>query len=86
MMVGPEGVEGEESFDVEVCSPAWLEDNLDQDSIEVGRRLIIMRTYSHGALLTAIQDYLSKCSGEDWAEVAQKVCHLGHWEFEAYSN
>ena len=39
IMVGPEGVEGEESFDVEVSTPMRLEENVSLDSVEVGRKL-----------------------------------------------
>lgn len=84
IMVGPEGVKGEESFDVEVCSPMWLEENVSLDSVEVGRKLINMKRYSYVTLLAAIRDFLSECSGENWSEIAQKVSRLGNWEFDGY--
>ena len=83
-MVGPEGKEGEESFDIEVCTPKWLEETYKLEDVVVGRHHLIVREYNYERIVNAIRDFLQLCSGEDWNEVAEKVARLGKWEFEDY--
>lgn len=84
-MVGPEGKEGEESFDIEVCTPKWLEETYKLDDVIVGRHHLIVREYSYERIVNTIRDFLQLCSGENWSEVAEKVARLGKWEFEDYT-
>ena len=83
-MVGPEGKDGEESFDIEVCTPKWLEETYGVDDVVIGRHYLIVREYSYERLVCSIKDFLQQCSGENWDEVAVKVSRLGMWEFEDY--
>lgn len=83
-MVGPEGKEGEESFDIDVCTPKWLEETYKFEDVVVGRHHFIVREYNYERIVNAIRDFLQLCSGEDWNEVAEKVARLGKWEFEDY--
>jgi len=84
VMVGPEGLDAEESFDIEICTPLWLEDAYGIDDIVVGRHLLIVREYNYERMECFIVDYLKRCSAENWDEVAAKVARLGLWEFEDY--
>lgn len=84
-MIGPEGRDGEESFDIEVCTPKWLEENYNIDDVVIGRHHLIIREYSYQRIVCAIKDFLQGCSGESWNEVAGKVSQLGMWEFEDYA-
>lgn len=85
-MVGPEGEEGEESFDIEVCTPKWLEETYDIDDVIIGRHHLVVREYSFQRIVHSIKEFLRDCSGENWNEVAEKVSRLGRWEFENYED
>ena len=85
IMVGPVGQEGEESFDVQVCTPAWLEQRYGLDSIVVGRHHLIVFKYEYKAIEAFIKEYVARCSGNTWHDVAMKVGRLGRWEFEDYN-
>lgn len=84
-MVGPEGKEGEESFDIEVCTPRWLEETHGISDVIIGRHHLIVREYNYPRIVATIKDFLRCCSGERWNEVAEKVSRLGKWEFEDYT-
>lgn len=84
VMVGPEGKDGEESFDIEVCTPKWLEETYGVDDVLVGRHHLIVREYNYQRIVHAIKEFLRGCSGASWNEVAEKVSRLGKWEFEDY--
>lgn len=84
-MVGPEGKDGEESFDIEVCTPRWLEETYGVDEVVIGRHHLIVREYNYQRIIAAIKDFLRDCSGGNWNEVAEKVSRLGKWEFEDYT-
>ena len=83
-IVGPEGTEGEESFDIEVCTPKWLESTYKLEDVVVGRHHLIVREYNYERIIETIKDFLRDCSGENWHEVAGKVARIGKWEFEDY--
>ncbi len=85
-MVGPADEEGQESFDIEVCTPKWLEKTYRSDDVVVGRHHLIVREYNFDRIVGKINNFVRSCSGKDWDEVAAKVSRLGYWEFEDYAD
>jgi hypothetical protein len=85
-MIGPAGEDGEESFDIEVCTPKWIENNLGVDGVLIGMHYLIVREYNYQNIVHAIEKFLLDCSGTSWSEVSKKVSRLGSWEFEAYED
>jgi hypothetical protein len=81
-MVGPMNSEGEESFDIIVCTPRWLLDKYGTSDVLLGLHKLIVFKYDYHRLRQFIEKYLMRCSGDTWQEIAQKVSLLGQWEFE----
>lgn len=46
-MVGPEGEEGEECFDIEVCTSKRIEENLGLDEAPVGQHYLTLHSYNY---------------------------------------
>jgi hypothetical protein len=84
MMVGPEGAEGEESFDLEVCTPKWLVQNYGPHDILVGRHYLIVFEYDYARLKSMLGSLVSECVGQNWQEIAERIGRIGKWEFEDY--
>src|SRR3954454_1725140 len=84
LMVGPEGSDGEESFDVFVCTPEWLKHNQSRTSLVLGRHYLIVLEYDYERLRYFLHEYCRECSGVTWQEIAQRLGRLGKWEFEDY--
>jgi hypothetical protein len=83
-LVGPAGTQGEESFDFDVCSPAWLTTELGRQAIIGGRFLLIARDFDPQRIEDHVRRKIQQVSGKDWREVASKVARWAHWEFEDY--
>lgn len=83
-LVGPLGLPGEESFDFDVCSPAWLCAKLDSASMMQGRFLLIAHHFDPQRIEDYVRQRIGEASGEDWPEVAGKIARWAHWEFEDY--
>lgn len=85
--VGPLEGPGEESFDFILCTPDWFQtDRLPTpESIAIGRHYVFVTEFNYAALEKFVRHYCSRCEGKTWQEVAEKVAHLGHWEFENYT-
>jgi len=83
-MIGPAGLDGEESFDIQVCTPKWLGDHHDRSAVVVGRHHLIVFEYNYERLAHFISEYCAKCSGRTWQEIAMRLGRLGRWEFEEY--
>lgn len=84
VLAGPEDSEGEESFDVLVCTPEWLKQGQGHDSMIIGRHYLIVFEYDYERLHSFISRYCADCSGATWREIAEKLGRLGKWEFEDY--
>jgi len=84
VMVGLKNQDGHESFDITVCTPIWLNSILESDGAMVGQHFLFVRQYDYPLIVDKIRRFLSHCSGDCWSAVAEKVSHLGHWEFDAY--
>ncbi len=83
-MVGPEGSDGEESFDVQVCTLRWLEDRLERELFVLGTHRLFVKTYDQPEIRKFITRTIERFSGSTWQEVAEKIGRQAHWEFEDY--
>jgi Immunity protein 8 len=85
VMVGPAEKEGYESFDIQVCTPKWLECNIKKNGFICGRHFLIVLEFEYESLINKIRNLIESCEGKNWDEVAQKVSRIGYWEFEDYN-
>nr|WP_082049244.1 Imm8 family immunity protein [Sphingomonas melonis] len=83
-LVGPAGAPGEESFDFNVCSPAWLDQELNSHAIVEGRLLLIARSFDPQRIEDYVRKRIAQASGDDWLTIAGKIARWAHWEFEDY--
>jgi Immunity protein 8 len=81
--IGPKDGQGEESFDVIVCSPSWLE----EQSAEVisGRDKLIMKEFNPSIFTDYINRQITALHGGSWHEIAAQIDRIGKWEFRDYS-
>jgi hypothetical protein len=84
VLAGPAGGPGEESFDLTLCTPAWLAERAARDGVVDGRHHLVVAGYDHGRLLAYLRRRVAACEGDDWDEVGAKLGRLGRWEFEDY--
>jgi hypothetical protein len=82
LIAGPEGEPGEESFDVVVCTPAWLSDQVRAHGPLSGRHHLVVETFDWPVLREYFANLVRGCEGRDWREVATKLSRHGAWEFE----
>lgn len=85
LIVGTDDGEGGESFNVVVCTPDWIKQNLRKDEILVGRNHLIVREYDYDRIVRRIEKFLLHCTGNTWQDIAGKISRLGQWEFEDYN-
>jgi hypothetical protein len=83
-MVGPMDGEGEESFDIIVCTPKWIMEKYGSSEVLLGLHKLIVFRYDYPRLHRFIEKYLTRCSGDAWEEIAQKLSLLGQWELEGH--
>ena len=83
-IVGPEGGDGEGSFDVNVCTPRWLAELCRKEGFVVGRHHLVVEQYNIARLRQLITELIERCEGDSWQDVAEKVGRIGYWEFEDY--
>ena len=84
LFVGPADSEGEESFDVVVCTPEWLLANVKEDEVLFLNPYVLMKAYNYDLLLNKVVGRIEGIFGKDWKEVAEKISAFTHWEFAGY--
>ena len=84
LIAGPKGLAGEESFDFTVCTPKWLDENLKESDVLVGRHYIFVKRYDYAQICKKIEKIVNSCAAESWQQVGPKLGRLGLWEFEDY--
>ena len=60
MIVGPKDAEGEESFELNVCTPQWLMTNLQNDSILFGRHRLIVLEFNYERIVRHLTKYVER--------------------------
>ena len=83
-LIGPAGQAGQETFDFDVCSTAWLHRELQDDAAVCGRYRLIMDDFSAVAIERHVRHRIAQASGADWSEVAGRLAGWFRWEFDGY--
>jgi Immunity protein 8 len=83
-IIGPAGAQGEESFDFDMCSPAWLLEEARRHAIVSGRFLLIATDYQPKLIEAYVLKRIAQASGDDWSTIAGKIARWSQWEFEDY--
>jgi hypothetical protein len=86
LMVGPQGENGEESFDLTLCSPAWLRQLAADDRIFDPRHHLILGRFNWPKVEEYLGQRVARCEAATWQGIAEKLGRLGHWEFEDYTD
>lgn len=81
-MIGPEGNDASESFDILVCTPRWLVENCHEP--QWGRHMLIVPGYDLAKIREIIEKHCRSCEGKDWDAIAALLSRIGRWEFEDY--
>lgn len=83
-MFGPRESEGEESFDIVVCTPRWLAREVERKGMVEGRHHLVVSKFDLPQIRSFLALYAKTCAGKTWQEAAMKLSRLGKWEFEDY--
>ena len=83
-LVGPYPGEGEESFDIVVCTPAWIDSACEKHGFVVGLHHVVVSGYEWAFIEQTLIKLIETCSGSSWNEVARKLAKIGQWEFDSY--
>ena len=84
LIASPKGMDGEESFDIIICTPLWLAENIKESEPIIGRHHLIVKYYDYNLIMNMIKEYCTTCIGTNWNECATKLGRIGKWEFEDY--
>lgn len=84
LMVGPADGPGEESFDVFVCTPAWLQETVREHGPQIGRHLLVVETLDLEAAVAYLRQHVESLEAPDWHGLARQLARVGHWEFDDY--
>jgi len=81
--IGPENEDAQEIFDVTVCSPAGLEEYINDDVIN-GRHMVFLKEFTYKKFINFIEKTFLIYEENNWSDLANKIARYGQWEFEDY--
>lgn len=84
MIIGDDQGMGEESFDVMVCTPTWLADELDFEKPLFGRGYLLMARLDLQKAMLFLRQEVASIEDESWEAVANKIAKFSFWEFDNY--
>ena len=84
LYVGPSGGPGEESFDIFVCTPDWLEQEVAERGHRWGRSMLVVAQFDLVEVEKIVKARVATIDGADWSEVARRLALLADWEFQDY--
>lgn len=84
MLIGLPDTDASETFDVTVCTPAWIAAELTAERLMWGANLLVVETYDYATIELAIRNRIAQATGSTWVQIAQKISRWALWEFEDY--
>ncbi len=87
LLVGSSDRGGAESFDVLVCTPDWIRQEVEfRGGILDGRHHVIVDRWDWPTISSYLRMRVEEVGAADWQGVAMKLGRLGRWEFQDYVN
>jgi len=83
-MIGPDDEEGAEYFDMLICTPRWLQGEVEKNDVFLGKGMIIINEYDYDKIIAFIKKQITDCHADDWLGIAQKLSRISFWEYEDY--
>jgi immunity protein 8 of polymorphic toxin system len=83
LLIGPVESDGAESFDINICTPEWLESEAAREPFFPSYCLVV----PHVDLVSAVsfvRRTVDSIEGQDWTEISQQISRFSRWEFESY--
>jgi hypothetical protein len=84
LLIGAEGMQGEESFDIVLCNASWLHRQVDNYGPYDARYHIVIAEYDWPMIERFLYRKIESCMGDTWSTLAERLGRFGHWEFEDY--
>ncbi|MER5419351.1 Imm8 family immunity protein [Streptosporangium roseum] len=84
MYAGPQGGSGEERFQLTVCTPSALVEQLQHHPFLIGRHRLFVAELHPDEVTTWLSDRIAVLEAPTWGELAEKIGRIGEWEFEDY--
>lgn len=84
LLIGPLGEGGEESFDVLVCTPTWLQSVVEHEGPQLGRHRLVMAQLDLAEAANFLRALIESLEAPNWTILAEKISRIGFWEFEDY--
>jgi hypothetical protein len=79
--IGSKGNRGADLFDFDVCSPSWLDAELDRYEALPGGKRLFMREFNANAVEQYVRKRIRHATGETWNDVARNIGEWARWEF-----
>lgn len=83
--IGISGEVGADAFELDVCSPEWLESELETYPALSGGSRVFMRRFDPEEVETYVRKRLRHAVGDDWQAIAQQIGQWARWEFADYT-
>lgn len=83
MLIGPADTEGEEIFDLTVCTPGWLADRVSSGPVS-GRHMLIVQSIDLEQIKKFLTAAVAELDEPEWDSLADKLSRIGAWEYEDY--
>ncbi|MEU4540279.1 Imm8 family immunity protein [Streptosporangium sp. NPDC023825] len=82
MYVGPQGEPSEERFQLTVCTPSALAEQLRRHPFLIGRHRLFVPELRPAEVTAWLSDRIAVLEAPTWSELAEKIGQIGEWEFE----
>ena len=84
MSIGPDDQNGGHDYSLGICTPTWLDHNIQNDGPIWGRHLLVVNIFDVDEILASIKKIITQCERADWAETSVILSRFFAWEFEDY--
>ena len=84
MLIGTTEGDGEESFNLFVCTPQYLTHWHEGPGPIIGRHNLIVQAWDWAEISAFLTDAVESEEADTWEELGERLGRLGHWEFEDY--
>lgn len=84
LIVGEKDLGGEESVDIFLCTPKWLQNNHLKSDIIIARHYMIVFEFNYERIFNKLKKIINSMIGDNWEQIGVQLSRIGMWEFDDY--